>query len=56
MTSPRSRGSRIIYKRDQVHARRRNEHAAGDHDTPERNSPRETISTLCPSPIDAAWN
>jgi type III pantothenate kinase len=39
-------GLRIIYERNQVHVRRRNEQAAGNHDTPERGSPRETISSV----------
>jgi type III pantothenate kinase len=39
-------GLRIIYERNQVHVRRRNEHAAGNHDTPEGGSPRETISSV----------
>ena len=39
-------GLRIIYERNQVHVRRRNEQAAGNHDTPEGGSPRATISSI----------
>ena len=39
-------GLRIIYERNQVHARRRHEKAAGNHDTPEGGSPRETIRSV----------
>src|ERR1035438_5940077 len=39
-------GLRIIYERNQVHVRRRNEQAAGNYDTPEGGSPRETISSV----------
>ena len=39
-------GLRIIYERNQAHARRRNEHAAATQDTPEAGSPREPISSV----------
>src|SRR5664279_1273185 len=39
-------GLRIIYERNQVHVRRRNEQAAGNHDTPGGASPHETISSV----------
>ncbi len=38
-------GLRIIYERNQA-PRRRNEQAAGNHDTPEGNGPRETIGSV----------
>ena len=38
-------GLRIIYERNQVHVRRRNEHAAGN-ETSEGNSAPETISSV----------
>ena len=39
-------GLRIIYERNQAHARRRNEQAAADHDEPAGGKARDTASSV----------